>query len=70
MSDATLERHRLSRRPDLGVVTISGLRMLRRTWRRSRWKYCAAVVGWHTWMLSSAQSVRNRSRRAEECSGP
>ena len=41
-----------------------------RTWRRSRWKYCAAVVALKTWMLSSAHRVRNRSMRAELCSGP
>ena len=34
--------------------TTSGLRTTRRTWRRSRWKYCAAVVALTTWMLSSA----------------
>ena len=35
------------------------------TWRRSRWKYCAAVVALTICMLSSAASVRNRSMRAE-----
>ena len=58
-----------------GVKTISGLRMPRRSrppyiWRRSRWKYCAGVVQLHTCMLFSAQSVRKRSMRALECSGP
>jgi hypothetical protein len=36
----------------------------RSAWRRSRWKYCAAVDGWQTCMLSSAASCRKRSRRA------
>ena len=59
----------------LGVKTISGLRMPRRSvppyiWRRSRWKYCAGVVQLHTCMLFSAHSVRKRSMRALECSGP
>ena len=40
------------------------------TWRRRRWKYCAAVVALQTCMLSSAAAVRNRSMRADECSGP
>ena len=35
---------------------MSGLRISRRTWRRSRWKNCAAVVALQTWMLSSAAS--------------
>ena len=39
-------------------------------WRRSTWKYCAAVDGYTTRRLSSAQSVRKRSMRALECSGP
>ena len=30
----------------------------------------AGVEGTTTWMLSSAARVRNRSRRALECSGP
>ena len=38
----------------LGVNSTSGLRTSRRIWRRSRWKYCAAVVALQTWMLSSA----------------
>ena len=36
----------------LGVKTMSGLRHLRSAWRRSRWKYCAAVEGWQICMLS------------------
>ena len=39
-----------------GVNSISGLRRRACTCRRSRWKYCAAVVALHTWMLSSAHS--------------
>ena len=39
-------------------------------WRRRRWKYCAAVDGTTTRMLSCAVDWRNRSRRALECSGP
>ncbi len=54
----------------LGVMTTSGLRHGRSTCRRSRWKYCAGVVGLTTCMLSSAQHCRNRSSRALECSGP
>ena len=30
-----------------GVKQMSGLRHLRNGCRRSRWKYCAAVEGWH-----------------------
>ena len=41
-----------------GVKSTSGLRTSRRTWRRSRWKYCAAVVALHTWMLSSAHELQ------------
>ena len=43
---------------DFGVKTISGLRHLRIAWRRSRWKYCAAVDGCAIWMLSCAASWR------------
>jgi hypothetical protein len=43
---------------DFGVKTMSGLRHLRMAWRRSRWKYCAAVEGWQIWMLSCAASWR------------
>ena len=64
------ERDALARRSDLGVNTTSGLRTVRRIWRRSRWKNWAAVVALHTWMLSSAARVRNRSMRPDECSGP
>ena len=54
----------------LGVITTSGLRILRMTCRRSAWNSCAGVVRFITMMLSSAASVRKRSRRAELCSGP
>ena len=64
------ERAGFARSSDLGVKTTSGLRTSRTICRRSRWKYCAAVVALATWMLSSAHSVRNRSMRAELCSGP
>ena len=39
-------------------------------WRRSRWKYWAAVEGLAMRMLPSAASWMNRSIRALECSGP
>ena len=42
----------------LGVNTISGLRHLRKAWRRSMWKYCAAFEGWQIWILSRAASWR------------
>src|SRR2546425_1783533 len=38
-----------------GVKTTSGLRHGRSAWRRSKWKYCAAVEGWQTWMLRSEE---------------
>src|SRR5437016_5405041 len=63
-NSSTFERDVRARRIDLGVKTIKGLRTSRRTWRRSRWKYWAAVVALATWMLSSAHSVRKRSMRA------
>ncbi len=47
---------RLCRSRLLGVMTTSGLRKLRLTWRLSRWKYCDGVDGTATWMFSSAQS--------------
>ena len=64
------ERVSFIRSGRLGVNCTSGLRTSRRIWRRSRWKYCAAVVALQTWMLSSAARVRKRSMRALECSGP
>ena len=70
MNSSTGERAWRARSSDFGVNTISGLRTSRITWRRSTWKYCAAVVQLTTWMLSSAHSVRKRSMRADECSGP
>ena len=62
---ASLARSRL-----FGVITMSGRRSLASACSRSRWKNCAGVVGLTTVMLSSAPIFRNRSRRAEECSGP
>ena len=57
--------------PEPGDALYVGLsEAVRFTWRRKRWKIWAGVVGWQTCMLSSAHSCRNRSRRAEECSGP
>ncbi len=53
-----------------GVITTSGRRSFASACSRSRWKYWAGVVGLTTVMLSSAPIFRNRSRRAEECSGP
>ena len=53
----------------LGVKTMRGLRQRRRAWRRSRWKYCAAVEGWQMFILPSAASCMKRSMRALECSG-
>ena len=50
--------------------TISGLIFSTSAWRRSRWKYWAVVETLATRMLPSAASVRNRSSRALECSGP
>ena len=70
VSSSTFDRAGLARSNDFGVKTTSGLRTARCIWRRSRWKYWAAVVALATWMLSSAQAERNRSMRAEECSGP
>ena len=64
------ERVSFMRSGRLGVNCTRGLRTSRRTCRRSRWKYWAAVVALQTWMLSSADRVRNRSMRALECSGP
>jgi len=53
-----------------GVITTSGFAGVCFTCRRSRWKYCAAVVGMATRRFRFAHSVRNRSSRALECSGP
>ena len=41
------ERVCFMRRPCFGVNTTSGLWRSLCTWRRSRWKYCAAVVALH-----------------------
>ena len=53
-----------------GVKTTSGRGLRISAWRRSRWKYWAAVVGLAMRMLPSAASARKRSMRALECSGP
>ena len=58
------------RSSDFGVMITSGRCLATRAWRRSRWKYWAGVVRFATRMLPSAASVRKRSSRAEECSGP
>jgi hypothetical protein len=52
------------------VKTISGRALRISAWRRSRWKYWAAVVGLAIRMLPSAPSARKRSIRALEISGP
>ena len=49
---------------------INGTRRVANAWRRKTWKYCADVDGYTTRWLSSALSVRKRSMRALECSGP
>jgi len=48
MSSDRSEAADAARSMPLGVRITSGLRQLDRTWRRKRWKYCAAVVGWQT----------------------
>ncbi len=53
-----------------GVKTTSGFCGRSHAWRRSRWNHDAGVEGRATIMLSSAQSCRYRSMRAEEWSGP
>ena len=53
-----------------GVKITRGLRQDRSACRRSKWKYWAAVEGWHIWKLSRAANCRKRSMRALECSGP
>ena len=45
VNSAIGERLSFMRNGCLGVMTTSGLRTSRRTWRRNMWKYCAAVVG-------------------------
>ena len=52
------------------MKTTSGRGFAIRAWRRSRWKYWAAVVGLASRMLPSAASAMKRSIRALECSGP
>ena len=64
------ERERGERSMDLGVTTINGRFGESSAWERSRWKYWADVEGMVTRMFPRALSARNRSKRAEECSGP
>ena len=52
------------------MKTTIGRGLAIRAWRRSTWKYWAAVVGLASRMLPSAASCRKRSIRALECSGP
>jgi hypothetical protein len=59
-----------SRSSPFGVISTSGRATASSAWRRSRWKYWAAVVQFATRMFSCAPSWRNRSSRALECSGP
>jgi hypothetical protein len=62
----------------LGEKTTRGLRYSLTICRLKRWKYCAGVVTFTRWILGtkgvrcrgSFVSWRNRSMRAEECSGP
>ena len=67
---STGEQAAFRRSSCLGVATISGRRGREYAWRRSRWKWLAGVEGWATIMFFSAHSVRKRSMRAEEWSGP
>ena len=55
-----------------GVSTTSGSGSVSSSsaCRRSRWKYCAAVVQFTRRRLMSAAAWRKRSGRALECSGP
>ena len=69
-SSASGERVAAARSSDLGVITTSGVTGARRTWARSRWKYWAAVDGTRHPQVAPGAQRRNRSMRAEECSGP
>ncbi|PWC78650.1 hypothetical protein TSH64_31475 [Azospirillum sp. TSH64] len=64
------EMHSLWRSSDFGVNRTSGLRKLRRIWRRKTWNRLAGVVTLQICQLSSAHICRKRSGRADECSGP
>ena len=67
---AAFDTARLWRSSDFGVKITSGLRNVRCIWRRSTWKMLAGVVQFATCILSPAHNCRNRSGRAELCSGP
>ena len=69
-SSASGDRDAGARSSDLGVMTTNGVVGVRRTWARSRWKYWAAVEGTATRRFPRAHRDRNRSIRADECSGP
>ena len=70
LSSSSVRCRLRSRSSPFGVITISGRAVGSSAWRRSRWNYCAAVVGLTIRMFSCAASWRNRSSRALECSGP
>ena len=55
---------------DFGVKTMSGRCRCSSACSRSRWKWLAGVDGCATRKASCAASVRKRSIRAEEWSGP
>ncbi len=59
-----------SRSRPLGVRRTSGRALGWMAWRRSTWKYWAAVVQLTMRMFSCAASCMKRSSRALECSGP
>ncbi len=58
MNAASGERVDGMRRYRFGVKHTSGTWRADTAWRRSTWKYCAAVVGYTTRRLPSADSVR------------
>ena len=69
-SSSSVDAACFSRSSPFGVITTSGRAVASSACRRSRWKYCAAVVQLATRMFSCAASWRKRSSRALECSGP
>src|SRR5580658_874241 len=69
-NSAKVERDAWARSIDLGVTTTSGRFGSDSACERNRWKYCADVEGIVTRRLPRAESDRNRSKRADECSGP
>ena len=70
MRSSSVEVARGRRSSPFGVKTTIGRAFWMCAWRRSRWKYCAAVDGLAIRMLPSAASWMKRSIRALECSGP